>query len=272
MIRLSSKDEKAFLDYISKDPELCLFFYGDVANYGFDKSVCQVYASYSEDKITSLVLQYRNTMFQFYSKDDDFDVKEVTDFLTSRKISVLSGKTSLIKEIAPYLGKTVIEETYIARCFKVNPDFKSSIDKDVVLKDIPSTDEEDITKVVELVRTIDEFASVIEKKTVKESVAVNKENIELGSHIIGAFINGEVVATAATTATSDQSAMLVSVCTRKGYRGKGLASSCVLYLCNEVFKEGKKSICLFYDNPDAGKIYHKIGFEDFEKYAMLRKA
>lgn len=32
-------------------------------------------------------------------------------------------------------------------------------------------------------------------------------------------------------------------------------------LCDQLLKE-EKELCLFYDNPEAGNIYRRIGFED----------
>ena len=38
-------------------------------------------------------------------------------------------------------------------------------------------------------------------------------------------------------------------------------------LCEELLGEGKE-LCLFYDNPDAGTIYKKLGFEDIGFWIM----
>ncbi len=54
----------------------------------------------------------------------------------------------------------------------------------------------------------------------------------------------------------------------KDYRGKGFMHKCLIKLCIEVMSEGK-TLCLFYDNPAAGRIYHKVGFETIEKWMMM---
>lgn len=64
--------------------------------------------------------------------------------------------------------------------------------------------------------------------------------------------------------------MITGVATLKEYRGKGLATETVTALCREAFGEGKKFLCLFYDNPAAGRIYNRIGFRETGQYAMLR--
>lgn len=64
--------------------------------------------------------------------------------------------------------------------------------------------------------------------------------------------------------------MITGVATLKEYRGRRLATETVVRLCREAFGDGKKFLCLFYDNPAAGRIYNRIGFKEMGQYAMLR--
>ena len=63
--------------------------------------------------------------------------------------------------------------------------------------------------------------------------------------------------------------MVVSVCTDKDFRGKGLATFAIRKLAEIEFSSKKKYLALFYDNPEAGKIYRKAGFSEIGKYAMI---
>lgn len=40
-------------------------------------------------------------------------------------------------------------------------------------------------------------------------------------------------------------------------------------LMADVLEEGK-SLCLFYDNPEAGRIYKRLGFKDIGRWTMYR--
>ncbi len=62
--------------------------------------------------------------------------------------------------------------------------------------------------------------------------------------------------------------MVVGVATLKEYRGGGLMSKCLSKLCVDVMSEGKM-LCLFYDNPKAGSIYHKLGFKTIDNWMMI---
>ena len=97
----------------------------------------------------------------------------------------------------------------------------------------------------------------------------NAENLKNGL-LYGLFENGRMVCTAKTSADNSQSAMVVAVATDKSARGRGYASNVVSALCRASFARGKQFLCLFYDNPVAGRIYHRIGFETIGRYAMLK--
>jgi len=63
--------------------------------------------------------------------------------------------------------------------------------------------------------------------------------------------------------------MIVAVCTHKNYRGKGYATELLTEIVSYLLRE-KQSVCLFYDNPDAGRIYRKIGFNEIGLWTMHR--
>lgn len=80
---------------------------------------------------------------------------------------------------------------------------------------------------------------------------------------------GCAVAMVRTAAENPASAMVVGVGTHPSYRQMGLATQLMIRLCRELLKEGK-SLCLFYDNPRAGAIYHRLGFQEIGYWNMIR--
>ena len=79
----------------------------------------------------------------------------------------------------------------------------------------------------------------------------------------------KMVSIASTTAENSISAMIVGVATLEQYRGRGYASLLVSAIAVELLSEGK-ALCLFYDNPAAGKIYKRLGFKDIGMWNMYR--
>ncbi|MCF7926040.1 MAG: GNAT family N-acetyltransferase [Candidatus Izimaplasma sp.] len=84
-------------------------------------------------------------------------------------------------------------------------------------------------------------------------------------------VNGIPAATVATTAETTQNAMVVAVATKKEFRNQGLASQLMTHLMHHYFTIKNKHLCLFFDNPDAGKIYKRLGFKDLGTWIMAGK-
>ena len=82
---------------------------------------------------------------------------------------------------------------------------------------------------------------------------------------------GRVIATAGTTAENSLSAMIVGVATHPAHRGRGLASRLVSFICEQTLGSRFQTLALFYDNPDAGKIYRRLGFADAGDWMMAEQ-
>ena len=75
---------------------------------------------------------------------------------------------------------------------------------------------------------------------------------------------------AKSTAENKNTAMIIGVGTHPEYRNQGLATKCLIKLCEELLKEGIKP-CLFYDNEEAGKLYRKLGFKRIDEWTVYYK-
>ena len=83
--------------------------------------------------------------------------------------------------------------------------------------------------------------------------------------------NGEAISTTATTAETKTHAMIVGVATREDKRNKGYASAVMESLMEKYLNQKNKKLCLFYDNPKADIIYHRLGFVKIGTWAMHEK-
>lgn len=72
--------------------------------------------------------------------------------------------------------------------------------------------------------------------------------------------DGRIVSVAQTEFEEPHSALIVGVATLPEYRHQGLAEACVVSLCRQLHRESRIP-WLQYDNPDAGKLYEKLGFQ-----------
>ncbi len=123
---------------------------------------------------------------------------------------------------------------------------------------------EDIHETIELLKSIPEFNSG--NFTVESKERALKDQTGRTYFV---RVDGKMVSTASTTAENKHSAMVVGVATLNDYKRRGYASDIMIKLCKGLLAEGKE-LCLFYDNPEAGKIYKRLGFEDIGFWNMYR--
>jgi predicted GNAT family acetyltransferase len=124
---------------------------------------------------------------------------------------------------------------------------------------------EDASKLYDLLATISEFNTSKESK--EEFIQGKMTSINMGTTMV-LEEDGKFVSTVATTAETTKDAMVVGVATHKDYRKKGYASILMSALMKRYFNDLHKDLCLFYDNPKAGKIYLRMGFKDIGKWVM----
>jgi predicted GNAT family acetyltransferase len=139
-----------------------------------------------------------------------------------------------------------------------------SLSNEIQIKRVETT--EDIIKLYELMVQIEEFG--IKHKDKESFIESTEKALEMGvKYCIEE--DGKFVSTVATTADTTINAMVIGVATIPGYRNKGYASILMTHLMDEYINKKNKSLCLFYDNPSAGKIYLRLGFKDIGSWVMM---
>lgn len=261
MIReLTENDHSIVMEFLLQDPSINLFIIGDIEAFGYHATFQKLWGEFQDGEITAVLLKYFES-YIFYCKDKNhFDVKGFASIMQSTTNRVtLSGRTDFVEkfENLPTLTLGKKKVTYFAQC---------GTKKDVQLTEtIKTATITDIDRIVVLRDSIDEFETTAQTKNILEKAIESKT----GRTYYLENEKGEIIATVSTTAENSHSAMIVGVCTHKEYRNNGFASKLMTALVNDLLAE-KQYVCLFYDNPDAGKIYKKIGFEDIGLWTMYR--
>ncbi len=262
---LNEEDREAILWYVKKEPEMNLFLIGDLENFGVNNETVNFYLHEERDRWDFLILRFHQ-FFILYSQYEDYNAGEAVAFLRKQAPDCISGKTALLERIAPAFPQWAVESTYMSRCDRA----ESSQGQlgDFVVRRLEKTD---VPEAVDLLSDIEEFSKTYKKSEREEQISRMEDEMAQGSKVAaGGFLNGRMVSVASTSAENSESAMVVGVATIKQSRGKGYASAVVEALCRDCFERGKKYLCLFYDNPVAGRIYNRIGFRELGKYGMLR--
>lgn len=256
--RLTANDHGFVMPYLSRESSLNLFLIGDIENFGYDSEFQQVWGEFDEDdRLKAIMLKYHES-FIFYSDKDDFDREGFVQLaMATGQCKILSGKKSLMEAFGEKLGNSKVREMFFAELTELTQAAEQSA------LNIKQAGIDDLPRVVELRGAIQEFSQMALNIGAMEKSLQNRS-----ARIYFAERGDKMVASASTTAENSQSAMVVGVCTHPAYRKQGLASACTRKLCKDVLEEGKY-LCLFYDNPQAGEIYKKLGFKDIGKWTMI---
>jgi uncharacterized protein len=257
--KLTRNDHDQVLSFLSEEPSINLFIIGDLEVFGYDQDFQDIWAEFNDQgDIIAVLLRFYQSFIP-YAKGD-FDVAACVSIINSfPKPAFLSGKTDIVEKFEVYkdlqLGKK--QDTFFAECTTTEYLDETSLDVKKARKD-------HIGQIISLRRMIDEFTlGDNAEEMLRNSMEANTARTYYTDE------DGIMTACVSTTAENSMSAMIVGVCTRKDFRRKGLATRIMKKLFKDVLEEGKV-LCLFYDNPEAGRIYKRLGFKDIGKWTMYR--
>lgn len=261
MKKLTENDRARILDYVSFEPEFNIFFIGDIENFGVDSEDVAIYTHEINGHWDALILIFQKNCV-VYSRNPAYDADAVAGFLKTQDIGMISGKADIVARLTDYFPDRRYSTTIMTKCERVLSD--DGTPDGINLRRLTPDDAE---TVVDLMAGVEEFHDRYADRDY--SVHMLRRNLTCGTLGFGAFKDGALVAVAQATAGNSQSAMLVGVATHPDARGKGYASAVVSAVCRASFDEGKQFLCLFYSNPQAGRIYNRIGFIPIGEYALF---
>jgi predicted GNAT family acetyltransferase len=257
--RLTEKDRHSVLAYLYKDLSFNIFPIGDIEAFGFETDFQRIYADFDDqNNYLSVFLRYKE--HAVYSSYSNVFNQEYLKIFEEDPFEYLNGKEEIINLIKPFLKEFNYRQMYFceAKAIKHKLDINQNLIREVKTK-------EECGMLYDLLTKIEEFGYF---KMTKEKFIENKlSSIEMGKTLYIKEDN-KIVSTVAVTAETTKNAMVVAVATDKDYRGKGYASLLLLKLMDIYINQKKKQLCLFYDNPSAGKIYLKLGFENIGLWSM----
>jgi uncharacterized protein len=260
MIRkLTKKDHEQAITYLSEEPSINLFIIGDLESFGYESDFQEIWAEFNDkNEIQAVLLRFYQSFIP-YAKGE-FDVNPFVSIIKSYNQPIyLSGKSDIVEKFEKYeellLGKKKV--TFFADCLTDEHLRRNDLE-------IKKASLADVDQIIELRHTIEEFEM---RSDARDMLVRSMETNTARTYYTEE--NGIMTSCVSTTAENSLSAMIVGVCTRKQYRCKGLATAIMQRIFKDVLHEGK-TLCLFYDNPAAGRIYKKLGFKDIGLWTIYR--
>lgn len=256
--RLNKSDHEVCFNLLKTKSAENLFIIGDIEAYGYEQEFQKIWGEFNEKgELIAVLLKYEENYIPFAL--ELFNAKGFAEIMSNDPdFKMMSGLKEITEKIEPHVSiqNKRKRQTYYAKCTNLKTTDK--VDFSSVQQAVP----QDAEALVELLNSIPEFSdSTI---TVERKRRGLKDGTSRSFYIME---DEKMVSTASTTAENSLSAMVVGVATLENYKKKGLATKCMLKLCNQLLLEGKE-LCLFYDNPEAGVIYKRIGFEDIGFWMM----
>ena len=261
LTKATEKHRESIMNYCLEESNINLFIIGDIENFGFDTDFQEVWIQTSGDKLVGIVLRYHDN-FIIYSKNLDLEINEIENLLSTRDVKIISGKLAVIDLLYPVLkNKYSKRDMYFCELMSTSKLIKDTSEVEIA----EHIDAMDIALAYEQIEGFSGlYSSGIESRHEQISSRIKTKE---GVHM---FIkkDGKIVSHGNTTAETSVSAMVGGILTIPEYRKQGLASKMVSALCQNLYLRGK-SACLFFDNPEAGEIYYKLGFRNIDKWAIL---
>lgn len=257
MEKCTNNHKKELLEAIKSSASENCFLFGDIENFSMDDDFLDIWRVVKEGKTTSILLRYFKS-YIVYSIDSR-DYKDIAHIINSDKdTQIVSGLETTLKDLSKFISFKSIKNMYLAELNK-------------------ETYKNTESKITPKRATVKDLDSVFNFECSIEEFSMKKDDMEAFSKGVKTdtgriyFIEkeGKVVSTAGLTAENSVNGMVIGVATDPAHRREGLAKCCVNKLCKEMVSENK-SVLLFYDNPDAGKLYKSLGFVDINRWSMAK--
>ena len=262
MIRkLVEEDYDELITYLNKEPHLNLFLIGDLLSDGFDDSIQLFYGYYEGEELMGIMLLYnKESLHLVLDSISDIVIDFIFELYQKYPFSSINMGQSTYVLVEGKLDN-IVEEVKQARLSVYTP-----LSSPLLSSRSRKLDKHELSQLLSL------QDSLFENNTPYSFEArlkwLHETYDRKTSFYYGVVVDGVVRAIATATALTPSSAMVIAVGTQEVDRNKGYASELIKVLSDDLYKQGRQGV-LFYDNPNAGRIYERIGYEFKSYYYML---
>ncbi|TLG76635.1 GNAT family N-acetyltransferase [Culicoidibacter larvae] len=263
MIRMATKDDEQILyDFWLKELDYNTFNIGDLAAFGTENHDLQtIWMQLDQGRIMATVLLYKDNIVLYFPKEN-------TEFVDYDGFAAcLAGRN----------GKNISAMDYVWQGFKpfMQTDTMKEIPTYLCVLDVEQakTQNADSVQLADGKVVGDIFAMQLEifgTQRKEQDYQQFQDDIAAENVYCAVIYQDEKLVSQATiTAISPYSAMVVGVATDVEYRQKGYARATLSKLVAVAKQRKLQSLVLFYDNPNAGALYHDVGFNTIGQWIMV---
>lgn len=246
------KDE--ILALANKKPYHNFFVIGDIEQFGILSETTKTYIIRVENKIKAIAFVFLRTLI-LVDEDSLISEKEISQVIKTNNIKNIIYQKNNVRVIQNTLDLLNLKARNSAEELLIL-DKPTWTEQYGLLSRMAERDE--IELIIEGRKQIKEFTTIDESQTSVEIMTKQFDQNFYVPFIVREF--DKIISHAAVTCSTKNSAMIGGVYTLNEYRNKGYAKDSLMGLCNWIIKNNKTPI-LFFDNPNAGKLYYSLGFE-----------
>lgn len=253
---LTANDEPQLRAWLMRDPLYNLFMIGDLEVMGLGADNLVFWGQFSPgDELTGVAMRYR-VWWCFYADagcDPSPFAQLVDDFPESQGIN---GHPNQVDPIVARLARHAVRELHVSYYCRLPldatlpapawPTRRATVGDAEALGELYAT-------AGHMRRDADDVRRLMQQEGRRYAVTQD---------------SGRIVSAAATSIETSNAAMIGGVFTPEPLRNRGYASAAMTHLCDALLAEGIQP-CLFYDNPAAGSIYRRLGFEDIGPWHLV---
>ncbi|MCL1950001.1 MAG: GNAT family N-acetyltransferase [Turicibacter sp.] len=267
MIRkLNSADQEVLFSLLKRDPSKNLFIIGDIEIYGYETDFQELWGEFDgTGNLMAVLLRYYDS-FIFYGLEG-YHREGFVNIIQKHQPNVISGTLEILQPFEHDFQRYKVRDTYFAECTAASLSCLEGGLKEQVKVAVM----EDALRLAAAVSQIEEFDSVKLESIESQASKLQKALQSKADRYYYIEEDGKIVSGIRTTAENSLSAMIVGVFTLPEYRKRGYTSVILGKMLTDLFQD-KQSVCLFYDNPKAGNIYKRAGFQDIGMWRMMTRA
>jgi N-acetylglutamate synthase-like GNAT family acetyltransferase len=236
-----------------QDPYHNLFMIGDLEVMGISHEYLFYWGQFSSHGLVGVAMRYKRS-WQFYDAGGA-DLRLFAQAVDAYpEDCFVQGRESLVDAVSGYLHACRVARTRNCHYCTMPPGSPLPTPS-LPVRRATASDVEPLARLYEdageMLRDADSIRFVLEYNRIFVT--------EVQSHI---------VSVALTNVETSTMAMIGGVYTPEPWRNRGYATAAMAALCSSLLADGQEP-CLFYDNPSAGAIYHRLGFRELGRWRMV---
>jgi GNAT superfamily N-acetyltransferase len=252
--QLTAADEDWLLDVLRRDPYNNAFLLGDLLSMGMNDPALEYWATYDDSRLTGVLMRFGTNWCAYDAGSADFTA--MADLLLHHP----AGAKAIIGEYG--VTSRLWEHIRGYEAYEDHPSYYMVMDALVGLDGLKRSRKATGADVPRLMSLYNLYT-----RAPRDEAALRR--VLKHGRIFFAEEDGQVVSSALTNVELPDLALVGGVFTMPEKRNCGYATACMSALCRDLMGDSIQP-CLFYDNPQAGSIYRRLGFRDIGTWRLVR--